>query len=272
MIKDVVELLTDLGLSDSEAKVYLASLELGPTSVQKIAKKADYSRTATYDIIDSLQEKSLMSSYEQGKKRFFAAEDPDNAVLHFKDRVEGLKSKLNKLENKLPEVEMMAGGDRPTVRFYEGEEAVMVPFHDVKNVNPDILYEVTDYAYVRENFNDDDLNKVRKHTEGIPMKILYHGELTAPRPYQEYCQLLPDLDKFEGDIWIYADRVAFITFFGKTMTVLIESQPLADVTRVLFEAAWRICGTHHEVMNVEKWEDKHNKETPVRKTHPHLFE
>lgn len=254
MIKDVVELLTDLGLSDSEAKVYLASLELGPTSVQKIAKKADYSRTATYDIIDSLKEHGLMSTYEKGKKRYFAAEDPENAVLHFRDRVEGLKSKLEKLENKLPEVEMMAGGERPTVRFYEGEEAVFAAFHDAEQVQPDVLYEVSDYEYVREHFETDTLKRAREATKDTHIKILHHGDLVNPLPNQEYCKLLPDLDKFEGDIWIYENRVVFVTFYGKTMTVIIESQPLADVARVLFQAAWRICGTHHEVMTKDKWD------------------
>jgi sugar-specific transcriptional regulator TrmB len=255
MIKGVVELLTDLGLSDSEAKVYLSSLELGPTSVQKIAKKADYSRTATYDIIDALQEKGLMSTYERGKKRYFTAEDPENAVLHFRDRVDGLKSKLEKLENVLPEIEMMAGGERPKVRFYEGEEAVMVAFHDVEKVQPDILYEVTDYDYVRENIDQDVLDKARGHLEGLKLKLLHHGEVKYPLPNQEYCKLLPDLDKFEGDIWIYENRVVFVTFFGKTITVIIESQPLADVARVLFEAAWRICGTHHEVKTIDDFEE-----------------
>ncbi len=68
--------LRKIGLSDKEAKVYLAALELGKATVQEIAVKANVNRTTTYVAIEGLTEKELMSEYLENHKRFFIAEDP----------------------------------------------------------------------------------------------------------------------------------------------------------------------------------------------------
>ncbi len=71
MPTDFLQIISSLGLSESETKVYLSSLELGPTSVQEIAKSAGLSRTATYDIIASLQEKDSCLPIRKGKRLSF---------------------------------------------------------------------------------------------------------------------------------------------------------------------------------------------------------
>ena len=72
--------LQQLGLSDKEAKTYLASLELGPVSVQEIAKKSGLKRPTVYFAIEQLIKMGLMSSFEKGKKRYFSAESPERLV------------------------------------------------------------------------------------------------------------------------------------------------------------------------------------------------
>ena len=115
MATDIQKLFTSLGLSPTETKIYLSSLELGPTSVQEIAKKAKISRTAAYDAIESLQKHSLLSTFERGKKHYFAAEDPESAVAHFKTELSNMQAQLENLQRVLPELKMMTGGERPTV-------------------------------------------------------------------------------------------------------------------------------------------------------------
>ena len=67
-----------LGLSEKEAKVYLASLELGPSPVQVISQKSKVNRATTYVVIDSLMAMGLMSTYDEGKKTFFTSESPES--------------------------------------------------------------------------------------------------------------------------------------------------------------------------------------------------
>jgi len=72
--------LRKLGLSEKEAKVYLTALELGYTSVQKIAQHAEISRPTTYEIIKSLKEKGLITKSKDKQKNYFIAESPDNLL------------------------------------------------------------------------------------------------------------------------------------------------------------------------------------------------
>ena len=58
--------LRKLGLREKEVRVYLTGLELGPSSVQVIAKRAKITRPTTYEIIKTLKEKGLfVESYKK---------------------------------------------------------------------------------------------------------------------------------------------------------------------------------------------------------------
>lgn len=244
MPTDFVKLFMDLGLSSTETRVYLSSLKLGPTSVQAIAKHAGLSRTATYDVVSSLQERGLLSTFERGKKKFFAAEDPERAVSYFKRRVHELEDKIHVLDTSLNEVRLLSGaGERPTVRFFEGREALHALFADLVSVSPKELLELTDVDWVYANLDNDLLLNARKALDESKVKIkaLHKGDLKNPREKAEYCRLLPEFGDIQGEIWIYGDRVAFVEFVGKMVTVIIESKVFADMARVMFNAAWAVC-------------------------------
>lgn len=249
MSTDFFKLFISLGLSKTETQVYLASFELGSTSVQEIAKKARISRTAGYEAIDSLQKRGLLSTFLRGKKRFFVAEDPERALKHFKDTVTEMSARLNDFERVLPEMKLIGGGERPAVRFYEGREALFSLFNDLAEVNPKQFDEVSNiddmYDYLDVKYLDE-IRKVLDPTK-IHTRILHKGKLRREgRAHVEFCELLPELGDFHGDIWIYGNRVAFVAFIGKVMAIIIESQSFADTARVLFEAAWRICSKPRE--------------------------
>ncbi len=241
MATDILKLFTSLGLSATESKVYLASLSLGPNSVQEIAKKAKLSRTSAYAAIEVLQQRGLMSTFERGKKRFFAAEEPENALAHFRGYVKQMEHQIDVLQRALPEVKMMAGGERPAVRFYEGDEAIRSLFHDVDRLKPSFMYEVANLDDVAEMLDPKLLEETRRLLDPARTRtrILYRGALRKkPREHVEFCELPKALGDFHGDIWIYGNHIAFVTFLGKPVTVIIENRAFAETAKVLFEAAW----------------------------------
>ena len=54
--------LIDLGLHETEARFYLAALELGQAPVRDVAAKAGISRTNAYDVFERLLEQRLVSA------------------------------------------------------------------------------------------------------------------------------------------------------------------------------------------------------------------
>ena len=119
--------LKELGLAEKEAKVFLASLELGSSAVQEIAKKAEINRATTYVIIEKLMKKGLMSSVEKGKKTFFQTEDPKRLLKLLEEQEESLKRKEEEFKKYLPELETLfnIAEEKPKVRFFEGKEGLI---------------------------------------------------------------------------------------------------------------------------------------------------
>src|SRR5689334_22685697 len=96
--------LEDIGLSEKEARVYLAALELGRTTAEKLATQAKVNRSTTYVQLESLMQKGLMSTYVEGKKTYFAPESPEFLRQVFVKQQAELAAKKGGLEQILPEL------------------------------------------------------------------------------------------------------------------------------------------------------------------------
>src|SRR5271169_2125521 len=116
--------LQDMGLLEKEARVYLAALELGRTTAEKLALHAKVNRSTTYVQLESLMKKGLMSTYEEGKKTYFAPESPELLKRFLVKQKEEIGSKEKDLTNFLPELlrQFQSAGERPVVRFFPGKE------------------------------------------------------------------------------------------------------------------------------------------------------
>ncbi|MBT4857238.1 hypothetical protein HON52_03565 [Candidatus Uhrbacteria bacterium] len=240
-MKDLKEVLTKLGLTDTETRMYLAMLTLGPESVQNISRKAGVSRTAAYDLIGALQHKGLASSFQRGKKKFFSAEDPDKLDDYFKGRMTEMKGQLDVLKRLMPELRVMSvGGGRPRVRFYTGEQGLRALFRDVVSVKSDELLEVANIDTVYDQLDESVLLDLRKteHFKHVPIRVLIQGEPRNMSAGVEARVIDKAFGDFVGIIWIYADRVAMINLIGDMETVIIEQQIFSDTMRVLFNTAW----------------------------------
>jgi len=94
-----------LGLSKKEAAVYVASLQLGTSTIQNIATVAAVNRATTYVLIEALVKRGLMHSVTYGKKRFFTAEEPDKLDFFIHEDKVKLEKKEALIKSIIPELE-----------------------------------------------------------------------------------------------------------------------------------------------------------------------
>jgi len=92
------EQLQEYGLSEKEADVYLACLKMGPSTANRISSATDLRRSTTYDILESLKAKGLISSFIREKKYYFQAADPSELLAFMHAKEEKLKQILPQLE------------------------------------------------------------------------------------------------------------------------------------------------------------------------------
>src|SRR6266851_2346010 len=117
----LVSHIEELGLSNKEARVYLACLSIGPSSVQRIADESGIKRVTTYVILESLVGLGLVSQSVKGKKTYFIAEDPINLERLISRREQELKEQKQNFNQILPELKTLKTQpkDAPSVKFYD---------------------------------------------------------------------------------------------------------------------------------------------------------
>ena len=93
--------LQNLGLSETESKLYLESLKMGPSSVQEIAKKTGLSRVSVYSIIENLTKHGLMTSVQKGKKTLYAVEPPEHIVALAEKRDQSMHQALKEIKGNI---------------------------------------------------------------------------------------------------------------------------------------------------------------------------
>jgi DNA-binding MarR family transcriptional regulator len=119
MSESLIQELKKLNLSEKEARVYLALLELGPSTPYKIAKRSRLKRPTAYVIAEELVEKGLIVQMTGEKKRQYIARSPESYIENVETRVREAKKivpELNALQRKQSE--------KPNVLYFEGVEGM----------------------------------------------------------------------------------------------------------------------------------------------------
>ena len=237
--------LVQLGISENEARVYLAALELGPSTAQQIARKTGLSRVTSYAMIDALTGRGLMSSMEKEKKRYFAAESPERLKSLLKDQKTALEARERELDSFLPELKALAAGakEKPTVRFYEGLEGLETMRQDLlrfRDIRMDSVMARDDYFRVVPEASRSEYRK-KVVANNIQVRTIF----TFNKPYEPPGLILSEIRQvpsgkfpFAAELAVYDDRVVMLTYKTKPIGVVIYSKDIAETFRALFELGW----------------------------------
>ncbi|MBD3284441.1 hypothetical protein GF395_03325 [Candidatus Uhrbacteria bacterium] len=241
-MKDITPILRSLGLVESEIKTYLTSLQKGALSVLELSKQTGLSRQATYVAIDSLTDRGLMTTTQQGKKTLYTAEHPENLLAYAKRRESEIKDQIQELNRSVKELALQMGGERPVVRMYEGREGIHAIMEDTLLEKPKEICEITDLNAMSTVITEQERKPLRE--SAIQLKTQVDGLYTdvpptPPRKFNARYLLPADCHGFKSHIQVYNDKVTFVTFEGKMQAVMIEHGAIANAMRVLFKLAKR---------------------------------
>ena len=241
-----------LGLSDKEAKVYVAILKLGQAPAAEIATHSGINRATTYVILEELRKKGLVSTFLKGKKMIFAVESPERLKNLFEVEERRVKESFSGLENILSDLNRIyeSRGEHPKVRLFEGSEGINSLREDILKTKTKFLYQflpldtaqdssrkkLGDSAYAKASA---DKEKVKK-LYNIPSKSIYFNKKGKVFPEKlgkaEYKFLA---DKFETEIIIYGGKIAFINMKKKPVGIIVDDSAVSLTIKVFFEALWK---------------------------------
>ncbi len=244
-MKDLKEILAEYGLSDKESSVYLAMLELGPASVQDIAKKSGVNRATTYVLIESLKRRGLMSTFEKGKKTMFVAESPDRLKRLIEKEMSVIKDKEQRLQEALPSFLALynsSAQDKPIVKYFEGNEGVKTARELMMRCRGEMLnFVAVDESTVNvSKIGENQRLEVGKRLQGKVIIALKEG---VKLPYFDRSnwnvkQISYDSYPFTGDLHLFDNKVLFIVMKAQPIAFLLESPEVYGLTRAMYEAVW----------------------------------
>jgi sugar-specific transcriptional regulator TrmB len=243
MNKELEITLEQIGLNEREAKVYLAALELGESTVLPISKKCGIKRTYCYDILTDLQKRGLVAFYEKNGRRRYFAEDP-------KKLENLLREKLNSFKSVLPDLQAIFNrpNEKPRVRFYEGTEGLKQIYEETLSLKPeDEMLAFGQATLIHQLFGDE---WVENYLERRKKRRIFQRAIVEDSPLARAHQkndenenretiLIPqDQFPFANEINIFGNKISIVSFEDQ-IGVVIESQNVAKTQRSIFELSWR---------------------------------
>jgi sugar-specific transcriptional regulator TrmB len=242
--------LQDIGLSEKEARVYLAALEIGKATADQLAKQAKILRPTTYVQLESMMKQGLMSKYEEGKKTYFVPESPEYLKRIFEIKRKEFDVKEKELGNLLPELSQMfeSAGERPVVRFFSGKEGITAMREETLSLKKDdeilIIYNFDALVGI---YSPEELRSYtdKRVAKGIKVRSIYTKEDKPLEP----SDITPNASRrfipyekmpIRSDFFIYGDKIAIMALKGHVFGVIVESKEISQSFKILFELIWGI--------------------------------
>jgi len=245
---DVRESLKNYGLNDDEAALYLAALELGEAPISAIAERAGVNRSTAYAVAKALETRGLMGSYRmRGGLRFVAA-DPKTLLAQSRKRTEEIAAIVPELD-----ALAMAAPHKPKVISYEGKEGYFTVAEDALSVPNTTLLHIGSLTNIWSVFGKEHhltyfvptrrQRRIRMRCLYFPQRVKEEAGATGHADDLREVRYLPEQYSYPNSMLIFRNKVAIFTSRKEFITVLIESEEIAEAERQKFEMLWNATRT-----------------------------
>lgn len=237
-------LIENLGLSDKEAAVYVALLELGASSIKPIAARAGLRRTTLYYFIDHLVELGLVEKARVGGRNRYVARPPEEMLSLQERRLEALKDALPQFSSLYN-----TSTQKPRISYYEGVEQMKTVLWEETKCQNNIWaiwsgQEVAD-LFGQELLSDVDEARRQKGIQVQVVRIPDKDESFAPFREQpganRELRYAPEGTIFPLAFTLYdTGKVGIMSSKKEGFGILIESAELFAAMKTLFDAFWNL--------------------------------
>jgi len=245
----MIEALRKIGLTEGEIKIYLALLETGSSSVGQVIKKSGISGSKTYEVLDRLAGKGLVSSIIRNNVRYFEAASPERIIDYLEEKREEIDGEKKEIAKIVPDLILRQKHARKSeAKIYTGWEGL-------KTANEDIIQilgkgeewlsmglteqpEAWEIYFTKRQKIRAEKGIIHRHLLNEKYKSLYKKRKNLPHTFFRF--LSKDFE-MPTSTEIYANKVIiFIITRENPMAIMIESKEVADSFRKYFEHLWEI--------------------------------
>jgi len=235
MDKKINQVLENLGFEKREINIYLTLIGEQNLTALQISKKIGVDRTTTYDILERLINKGIVSSFIQNKIKHFKALTPKKLLIYFKE-------KYSSLEHIFPLLNQASDKSKEFVscELFQGKNGFKTVLKDFVEANVDyktigirkeyeeILGYLTDQYVLR--FNEMKVKEtaiIERGSDFIPLKKAVYRYIDK--------KLIPPITTV-----IYKDIVLFFIWKEPYSAIRIKNKEFAKLQEEYFDIMWKI--------------------------------
>jgi len=239
-----VEILTKLGLTGNEAKIYLALLELGSTAAGPLIKKVGMHRAAVYNLLDLLIDKGLVHYVKKAERKYFEAHDPERLLEFLEEKKQELNKQEQELKDILPELQLKRKlvQDSQEGTIYKGKKGLKSIFEDVLKENqPFYVFGAT--GKFKEILSAYFIHWHHRRAKlKIPLKIIYNESVRKERRAEELrlaqIKYLSQPYTAPSTTLVYGEKVVIVNWSAEPLAFLIRSKEVANSYHLFFKMMW----------------------------------
>ena len=233
-------ILEEIGLTASEARIYLVLLEQGASLAGTISRNTGIHRRSVYDAIERLIQKGLVSYIKKNNRKFFEAVSPERLI-------EILHKKEGDLKKVMPELKLLQQmcAEKNETLFFRGKAALKSAFDDQLEKAKTICiwgssikaaeclpfyFPHHDKIRIEKNikakliFNESD--RKEKHVKSIPLAEI---------------RFVPENVKSDTAVIIYDKNVLVVAWKLNPIGILIRESVIAQGFQSYFDFMWSIA-------------------------------
>ena len=247
-MEEQIKALTQVGLTNKQAVVYSALLELGEAKMTQIARHAKLKRPTVYLVIEELVLMTLVSVVEKGKKKFYSAVHPNRIT-------EILESRKQQYQELLPDLLARYGSIRgkPKVQMLEGMEGIRQAYQEAYNLlregkneglwfgNISFLLDhfplvIKEYDNVLSSLKQ---YKVRELIIGDQKSKEWVEKMQLIAKPNHHVKYLDDKGQCGiTDQFIVGNKIMLFSMNKELFTLIIESEEIVKTQTFIFENIW----------------------------------
>lgn len=236
-----IEILTQAGLSEVQAKIYLYLVKYGQSTPTEVAKGISENRTTVYSALERLVKLGIVTQKDRGKISAYTPNHPSVLESIVEKRLRSVARQSRNLESNLPSLINYYNEHQyqPGVTTFYGQEGIELIRKKVLNTKQTVYFIRSPYD---EKADKDSLEKFKKARVAAGIS----SENITPSEYTNYSDeearkwgltrtfLPPDEYHSPVQIEIFGDNVAFMNYNREGMSTLIESPEIAEAMRQFF--------------------------------------
>jgi len=231
------EKLQKIGLNPNEVKIYLTLLKLGEAKAGKISKESQINRTTTYDSIERLIEKGLVTYSIEANRKVFKPVAPERLL-------DDLKEKQKIVEEALPELNALfqESKEKEESDIYRGRKGIRSILNDILNYKEYVAFGSSG-GFLDVMKHDFSIFQKRKKQLKINARVILSESSKKKQDVKEAFSKLKFIsDEYSSPTttFIYNNKTAIIVWAETPIATLIISKEVAESYRKHFELMWKL--------------------------------